>query len=208
MNAIVLALLVAQTPEAECRTSGLKQACGFHCRAGLDEVQCAQTPQGFCQSIEQRVVCWDPPEEVRLHDAGQATASCRAKYRDVACGYSCTTSPNHLACAQTPWGVCATRFDRVVCWDPAPAVIHHLSAAQLAGARCVQSDRELACGWDCKASFQHVQCAQTPRGRCTVSEGRIACFDPPLPPITHAPTPPVESSADDVNPGAGAARPR
>lgn len=183
---LLLLLLSQSTPAPECRTSGMNQACGYHCRAELDEVRCAQTPEGFCQRLEAQLACWDPPEEVRLHaGAALSRASCRAKYRDIACGYACATSPNHLACAQTPWGVCTTRFDEVHCWDPAPAVIHHVPASELAGARCVQSDQGFACGWDCKRSFQAVQCAQTPRGRCSVIEGRISCFDPPLPPITH-----------------------
>ena len=192
-SVLVVALLAQNSPQPECRTSGLNQACGYHCRAELDQVRCSQTPEGFCESLEQQLVCWDPPDEVRLHPTpSSAHASCHAKYREVACGYACATSPNHLACAQTPWGVCTTRFDRVECWDPSPAVIHHLPHAELAGAQCVQTDDAFACGWDCKTSFQQAQCAQSPRGKCVVNEGRIACFDPPLPSITHeaAPLPP------------------
>jgi hypothetical protein len=192
MTLTVLTLVaVAQLstePKPECRTSGMNVACGFQCRAELDQVKCAQTPQGLCQRVEQQLVCWDPPEEARLH-GGDALkkATCKAKYRDVSCGYACVTSPNHLACAQTPWGVCATRFDRVECWDPAPVVIHQFKPTELAGAACVQTDTMFACGWDCRRSFQHVQCAQTPKGQCRVVEGKIACFDPPLPPISHEP---------------------
>ncbi len=191
---LTLALLVlAQVPAPECHTSGTTQACGYKCRAGLDQVKCAQTPQGFCTELERQLVCWDPSEEVRIHvDAATlARASCHAKYRDVSCGFACASSPNHLACAQTPYGVCATRFDDVTCWDPAPAVIHHLPPAELVGARCLQNDAGFACGWDCKSSYLNVQCAQTPRGRCNVFEGRILCFDPPLPAITHEPVPAV-----------------
>ncbi len=187
VTALVM-MVLTQTPE--CRTSGMQTACGFHCRAELDEVKCAQTPQGRCERIERRLVCWDPPDEVRFHeDAGIPGAPvCRAKYRDVACGYACVTSPNKLACAQTPWGVCATRHDDVHCWDPKPEVIHAFVATkQLGGAKCVQTDSGFACGWDCKRSYQDVQCAQSPVGRCSVFEGRITCFEPPLPPVTHAP---------------------
>jgi hypothetical protein len=185
---LLLLSLGQPLPTPECRTSGLTQACGYACRAELEQVRCAQTPEGFCQRLERQLVCWDPPEEVRLHGAATlARASCRAKYRDIACGYACATSPNRIACAQTPWGVCATRFDQVHCWDPAPALIHHLPASELAGARCLQSNQGFACGWDCKSSFRNVQCAQTPRGRCALNEGRITCFDPPLPSVTHAP---------------------
>jgi hypothetical protein len=185
---LALSMLSQSTPTPECRTSGNVQACGFHCRAELDQVRCSQTPEGFCTSIEGQLACWDPPEEVRLHPAPSSPApACHSKYRDVACGYACATSPNHLACAQTPWGVCTSRFDEVQCWDPAPAVIHHLPATALAGAKCIQSDDGFACGWDCKRSWEQVQCAQTPRGRCNIVEGRIACFDPPLPAVSHEP---------------------
>ncbi|MEW5740657.1 MAG: hypothetical protein AB1938_17140 [Myxococcota bacterium] len=190
MNALWMLVVLAQVPvepKPECRTSGMNVACGFDCRAELDEVKCAQTPQGFCQRLERQLVCWDPPEEVRLHAPRLGRPACRAKFRDLACGYACVTSPNHLACAQTPWGVCATRFDRVECWDPSPAVIHHSKPEELTGARCVQTDVKFACGWDCKRSYQDAQCAQTPKGQCRIVEGRISCFDPPLPPITHEP---------------------
>ncbi len=192
MMTIALLLLLSQkpvsTPAAECRTSGLNVACGFHCRAELDEVKCAQTPQGLCTRLERQLVCWDPPDEVRFHGTETlGRPQCKSKYRDVACGYSCLTSPNHLACAQTPFGVCATRFDRVVCWDPAPAVLHHSTPDELRGATCLQTDTMFACGWSCLRSFQDVACAQTPRGKCRVVEGRLACFDPPLPPISHEP---------------------
>lgn len=184
---LVLVALTQAGPEPECRTSGGVVACGFNCRAELDQVKCAQTPQGFCRRVEGQLVCWDPPEEVRLHAPDVGRASCSAKYRDVVCGYACVTSPNHLACAQTPWGVCATRFDTVRCWDPAPATIHHFEPAKLRGAACLQTDGAIACGWDCKRSYEDAKCAQTPAGRCRVVDGRIACFDPPLPPITHEP---------------------
>lgn len=179
-------LFLAQTAQPECKTSNNLQACGYHCIAELDHVACAQTPQGFCVRRERQVVCWDPPQELWIHAPEQAaSATCHAKYRDVQCGFSCLTSPNHLACAQTPWGVCTTRYDDVACWDPAPEVIHHLPLAELSGATCVQTNLEFACGYACKTSYQHAQCAQTPRGTCRVVEGKIACFDPPLPPISH-----------------------
>ena len=191
ISTALLVLLSQSAPAPECHTSGSQQACGFHCRAELGQVKCSQTPEGFCQSVEQDLICWDPPDEVRFHPVtSKATASCHAKFKEVACGFTCATSPTHLACAQTPWGVCATRFDSVVCWDPSPAVIHHLPPAELAGAKCLQTDDGVACGWDCKSAYQKVQCAQSPRGKCSVNEGRIACFDPPLPPITHEPATP------------------
>lgn len=188
LSLVLLAQAAAPIPRAECRTSNNVQACGFHCIAELDQVKCAQTPQGFCTRKERQVVCWDPPEELRLHAPEKvSSATCHAKYRDVTCGFACTSSPNHLACAQTPWGVCVTRFDDVACWDPSPAVVHHLPQAELAGAKCVQTNEMFACGYDCKTSWQSAACAQTPRGKCNIVEGKILCFDPPLPSITHEP---------------------
>jgi hypothetical protein len=183
---LLLALLTQTAPQPECHTSGGQQACGFHCRAELDDVQCAQTPEGFCQRVEQRLLCWDPPEEVRLHAPKEVSkATCHAKYGEVVCGFAWVSSPTHVAAAQTPWGVCTSRFDEVTCWDPAPAVVHHLGPSELKGASCLSTDDHVACGWDCKRSYQEVQCAQSPRGRCTVTDGKLHCFDPPLPPITH-----------------------
>lgn len=181
----LLLVLSQNLPAAECRTSGMNVACGFHCRAELDEVKCAQTPQGLCTRLERQLVCWDPPEEVRLHFSGEAAPVCKTKYREVACGYACLTSPNRVACAQTPFGVCATRFDQVQCWDPSAAVLHHSSPQALRGAKCLQTDKTIACGYHCLRSYQDVACAQTPQGHCRIFEGRIVCFDPPVPAITH-----------------------
>ncbi len=189
MTSLLLLAALAQIEQPTCHVSGDEQACGFHCRAELGQVRCAQTPEGFCTRIEGQLTCWDPPDEVRWHPVeGGPIAHCQAKYREVACGYACLSAPSHLACAQTPFGVCSTRFDEVTCWDPSPGVLHFYSAAELKGASCLQSDRGFACGWSCKKSYQAVQCAQTPKGTCSVIDGRIACFDPPIPPVTHAPT--------------------
>ncbi len=179
--------VLAQTPAPECRTSGGVQACGFHCRAELGEVKCAQTPQGLCTRVESQLVCFDPPEEARIHldSLALAKAVCKSKRRSVECGYNCVDSPNQLQCAKTPYGVCTTRFDNVTCWDPSTTVIHHLPEKALAGAACLQTESATACGWNCKTAFGQVQCAQTPRGTCTVLNQKISCFDPPLPPIAH-----------------------
>ena len=181
----LLVVVLGQTPE--CHSSGGDVACGFYCRAELDEVKCAQTPQGVCTRVERTLTCWDPPDEVRFHADATTKPICKAKYRDVACGYSCMTSPTNLACAQTPWGVCAMRHDHVECWDPSPTVIHNFADSKdLAGAKCVTTDTGFACGWDCMVSYREPKCAQTPRGVCTINRGKISCFDPPLPPPTHA----------------------
>lgn len=182
ITALVL-LTLSQTPE--CRTSGMQTVCGYHCRAELDQVKCAQTPQGWCERVEGQLVCWDPPEEVRLH-APDSRPDCRIKYGRVVCGFACATSETELACAETPWGVCSTRFNDVSCWDPAPAVIHTFASKGLGGAQCLRTNSGFACGWSCKESYREVKCAQTPGGKCSVIEGKIVCFDPPLTPVTHA----------------------
>lgn len=181
-TALVL-LTLSQTPE--CRTSGLQTACGFHCRAELDQVMCAQTPQGTCERVEGKLVCWDPPEEVRLHSP-TSRPDCRMKYGEIACGFSCGTSETQLACTSTPWGVCSMRNNKVSCWDPSAAVIHNFASKGLSGAKCLQTNSSFACGWDCKESYRDVQCAQTPQGKCSIFEGKIVCFDPPIAPVNHA----------------------
>ncbi len=193
MLATLAAVILAQAsvPAPSCRTSGSQLACGYHCRAELGEAKCSQTPEGICQNVEDRLVCWDPPEEVRLHATAQRP-SCKKKFGEVACGYACATSPTKIACAQTPWGSCTTRYDQVVCWDPAPATIHHFTE-ELAGVRCVSSETSFACGWDCKRSRSEVRCAQTPRGTCAVNEGKLVCFDPPVPAVSHPPAPTASS---------------
>lgn len=190
MNALLLVVVLSQnvpkTPDPECKTSGTQQDCGYHCRAELGEVRCARTPEGFCTRIAGQLACWDPPEEVRLHGAGKATATCSAKRSDVACGFACLDSPSNQACTQTPWGACVTRFDSVACWDPSPAVVHTFYP-DLGGAKCLSTDLAWACGWDCKQSYQEVACAQTPTGRCMVIKGKISCVDAPVMSPSHAP---------------------
>lgn len=173
-------------PPMECHVSNGTQACGYHCVIHPKGVRCAQTPEGFCQVLDGEVVCFDPPEEVRLHPPKGATpvARCRSKRSSKACGYTCDTSPTEIACASTPYGTCISRRDTVTCWDPTPQVIHHYSS-ELSGARCVATLTQVACGWDCKTSYQSAACAQTPRGRCSLYEGRVLCVDPPVPSISH-----------------------
>lgn len=186
MLTTALVLVLTQSPPAtECRSSGGKLACGYHCRAELGDAQCSQTPEGLCTSLETKVVCWDPPEEVRLH-AADAKAQCKAKRSQVACGYGCATSETKVACATTPWGACTARYDEVVCWDPAPNVIHHL-VKELTGSTCVSTESSYACGWSCQTLRGESRCAQTPRGKCVLKDGRITCFDPPVPDVSHAP---------------------
>ena len=190
LTTTLLLAALTQTPAASCHQSGSSRACGYDCRAEFGEVRCAQTPAGFCTRIEGQLLCWDPPLEVQLHPIAFGKASCRSKYKDIACGYVCASSENHLACAQTPFGVCTTRFDEVICWDPSPELIHHhlvnlASPGDLRGASCVTTETAFDCGWDCKKSYQGVQCAKTPAGTCSMLDGRISCFDPPLPPIFH-----------------------
>lgn len=168
-------------PVPECHRSGSQTGCGFHCKVGLGIVKCSQTPEGFCTTIDEQVVCWDPPEMVRLHPPRRpVVAECRSKYREVACGYSCTTSPTKIACAATPYGACISKFDDVTCWDPSDGVIF-LGAPNLPQAQCQATVTEMACGYDCRTAYQHVACAQTPGGKCQVDSGKVVCWDPPTP---------------------------
>lgn len=191
---VALSLTQGSAPAPSCHTSGQQLACGFHCRAELGEVKCAQTPEGVCQRVEGQLVCWDPPEEVRLHAPDARPPQCKAMLGQVACGYACESSATHLACAQTPWGACTTRYDEVVCWDPVPATIHHFTG-ELKGATCTSTETAFACGWDCRRSRSEAQCAQTPRGHCAAIDGRLACFDPPVPAISHPASETTRASA-------------
>jgi hypothetical protein len=173
----------------ECRVSNGVEVCGYHCVVHPKGAQCARTPEGLCTVLDGEVLCWDPPEEVRLHlDAARgATPQCKSKYGTRACGYLCTSSPTKLDCTQSPWGACKTHFDDLLCWDPPQATIHTF-ANDLSGVQCVATQMGIACGWNCRTAYQQAACAQTPEGRCSVYQGKVQCVDPPLPPIAHVAT--------------------
>lgn len=165
----------------ECHTSEGQVACGFNCKVGLGVAKCAQTPDGFCQTLDGQVICWDPPEVVQQHPPKKPIVpACHSKFGEMACGFICESSPTKMECTQTPYGACLSKFDQVLCWDPSEPLIH-LSAPELPQARCLATQMEIACGYHCKSVYQQVACAQTPQGRCVVTDGKVGCWDPPLP---------------------------
>lgn len=173
-------------PSPECRVMSGQQVCGYACVSTASDLRCARTPQGLCRVIDAVIICWDPPEEVRLHLTPDLPApTCLAQFGLRACGWACVASSAQVACAQSPWGKCTTAYGRVACWDPPDALIH-LGGEELATASCVSTQGAAACGWDCKTSFGKVACAQTPAGRCSAHQGRVECMDSPMPLVTHA----------------------
>jgi hypothetical protein len=94
-------------------------ACGFHCLS--PGAKCAQTPQGACHTNQGAAKCWDPPEAVRwrmLQRRDVEYASCISFLDHIVCGYHCTSVGTSMACAQSPDGMCRTRFTSIACFDP------------------------------------------------------------------------------------------
>jgi hypothetical protein len=177
---------------AECLTRSGKTACGFHCVASDGQVKCAQTPQGVCSVSSGVVVCWDPPPVLRRVFVDRVPPpSCVSTSYQTACGYSCETSNDRVACAQTPFGRCRAREGKIVCSDPPAPVM--LTRRQLTPAtECISSSGKIRCGYHCQSRDGVLACAQTPDGACSVEQGNLVCWDPPL--STYAVT--YESSAD------------
>ena len=176
--------LIGGNPAPSCVRLGDRLACGFHCVSNLNQVACAQTPEGLCAATPSQVICWDPPPDVRFvmqsrDDLPQP--SCITSINGAACGYYCERTGDRVACAATPMGACATRFGVLRCWDPAPEVRWEMEArGELTAASCERTLDKVACGYGCVSSLRNVKCAQTPWGQCTRSFDAIACWDPQL----------------------------
>src|SRR6478609_7879793 len=176
--------LIGRNPAPSCVRLGDRLACGFHCVSNLNQVACAQTPEGLCAATPSQVVCWDPPPDVRLvmqsrDDLPQP--SCITSINGAACGYDCERTGDQVACAATPMGACATRFGVLRCWDPAPEVRWEMEArGELTAASCERTLDRVACGYACVSTLKNVKCAETPWGQCTRSFDAIACWDPQL----------------------------
>ena len=176
--------LVSANPTPSCVRLGDRLACGFHCTSNLNQVACAQTPEGLCAATPSQVTCWDPPPDVRFvmrsrDDLPQP--SCITSINGAACGYFCERTGDRVACAATPMGACATRFGVLRCWDPAPEVRWEMEArGELTAASCERTLDKVACGYACVSTLKNVKCAQTPWGQCTRSFDAVACWDPQL----------------------------
>ena len=112
-----------QVPRPQCRYAGGNFACGYHCTIQDDQVACASTPDGVCQTTYRGITCWDPPtnDYCSADQNPLPRASCIANDGDIACGYSCIEHSGQVACAQNPGGTCKVVRDQISCWDPGVA---------------------------------------------------------------------------------------
>src|SRR5262245_13845851 len=100
----VLALVLDLVAAPSCvRGPGGQVACGYKCTSNLDKLACAQTPDGMCVATPNRVVCWDPPPDVRILMAGPRRDElpqpmCMTSVNDAACGYYCVRAGGRVVC--------------------------------------------------------------------------------------------------------------
>lgn len=186
MNALIVVMLLDVVSAPRCVTSGSGQfACGYQCTSNLEQLACAQTPEGLCASTPDHVGCWDPPPDIRVLLDEQRDdvprPQCITSLDGVACGFHCVQSGERVACADTPMGACATRFGVVRCWDPPPEVRWAMEAeGNLQPASCARTLDDVVCGYDCVATLHRIQCAASPWGHCERHFDQLACWDPPL----------------------------
>ncbi len=168
-------------PKPACLWRGQNGACGYDCKAQLDQVGCAATPQGVCIAQYNKVLCFDPqPALYGVYGKGIPEPRCLAQDGHLACGYGCKSTGGRLACAATPHGVCEERDGQLVCFDPDKLVLCARGKGTPKPA-CLMGFGQLVCGYDCKAASGRVACAQTPDGTCdTAGANAPTCFDPPV----------------------------
>jgi hypothetical protein len=118
----LLAILIVMTcavpsiaDDSECKTAFGKTACGFHCTAGYNDVQCSETPEGACIAGFGRVLCWDPPRRYRRLACENDPAECMAAFGDLACGYGCASGFGEVKCSPRPGGSCEAANGHVTC---------------------------------------------------------------------------------------------
>ncbi len=168
-------------PKPSCESVGASIACGYDCKREGLKVACAQTPKGVCTREYGMLLCFDPPPEVYgIFGHAIPAPICKAQDGQVACGYKCVAGSGQLACAKTPFGVCAEAGGAPSCFDPDKIVICAKGKATPA-AECIAQSGRLWCGYHCARAGIEVACAQTPDGTCdTGGPGKPVCFDPPV----------------------------
>jgi len=175
---LVKAVLGRHAPRPSCVTSFGQTACGYHCVANYDQVQCSQTPFGACRANDGKVACWDPPAAVLAsHRATTPKASCESAYGKVGCGYHCIANHGVVRCAETPDGTCRAERDTVFCWDPpleSTGAVWN-AASELA---CIQASNDRSCGFRCLAIPNQGRCGSTRADSCRVKDEKIVCVDP------------------------------
>lgn len=168
-------------PKPTCVTEGSNIACGYDCKRESQRVECAATPLGICTRQYGTVVCFDPPPEVYgVFGKSVPAPSCKAQDGIVACGYGCVSGANQIACAKTPFGMCAEAGGAPGCFDPDKNTIC-AKGASTAKAQCVKQSGNVICGYSCTRAGDEIACAKTPDGSCdTNGPGKPVCFDPPM----------------------------
>ena len=174
---LVKAIFGRHAPRPSCVTSSGQTACGYHCVANYDQVQCAQTPFGACRANEGKVACWDPPAAV-LASRQETTprASCEIGFGKVNCGYHCIANHGVVRCAETPDGTCRAERDTVYCWDPPLDSTGAVwsAASELA---CIQAGSDRSCGFRCLAIPNQGRCGPSRADSCRVKEDKIECVE-------------------------------
>ena len=166
-------------PDFECKTIDGQVACGYQCATQAGKVKCARTPAGVCGTRAGEVVCFDPPPEVyAVHGRNTPRAECRGYDQEVACGYKCTLGAGHIACSNTPVGVCKSDGIQLKCFDPTAQTLCAWGKS-LPPLQCVLSDGHPVCGYGCTKAYAKAACAATPKGLCKVFDTEVHCFDPP-----------------------------
>lgn len=177
MLTLLLSAVLAQEPQ--CLTAGGTRVCGYSCVENGVEARCAKTPDGVCGKNASQVTCFDPPMWLKPLAMGTLPKpACLSFGGNLACGYDCKREGSIILCAQTPKGVCATKFGRITCFDPPPEVYAVLQAA-VPPPSCMDNLGPLVCGYDCRFSNGVNACARTPFGVCDDDGGVPRCFDPP-----------------------------
>ncbi len=194
LGMFVAPLLVALLPllpvQSTCLTNYGRTVCGYRCLAAHGDVACAKTPHGICKATSDApangqpgVVCWDPPETVRIHYGDKTPlADCVMRRGELTCGYQCQALGDMAKCATTPDGVCRASSRGIVCWDP-PPTNYCADDRALPRAQCILSDGDIACGYNCEGRGGQLACATTPTGRCTWTGSTFVCSDPSPPPF-------------------------
>ena len=168
-------------PKPTCESEGAAIACGYDCKKEGGRVACAGTPMGVCTRQYGSIVCFDPPSEVYgVFGSSVPAPSCKAQDGKVGCGYGCLAGNGQVACAKTPFGVCAEAGGSPSCFDPDRFVIC-AKGRSTPKASCVQQSGSVFCGYACARAGDEVNCARTPDGTCdTGGPGKPVCFDPPV----------------------------
>lgn len=165
----------AAVAKPSCVSSGDGLACGYDCKREGEKLACATTPKGKCVAHGGEITCFDPPPVAYAVSSVEVPEpTCVSHDGGVTCGFSCTSGNGGVACAQTPFGVCAENGS--TCFDPGVSLLCSALSSLQRPECVVASGGKAACGYHCVVVGKKAACAQTPAGRCT----GLVCTDPPV----------------------------